>query len=103
MIKKYNQFLEDGQINELKFFDDDVIKFKAEVVCPGEYEDGSPEGYQLQIVPENTYTIRRNLKKGYEGWVIISGKFKNTKTGESSKSAVSFSPYDFKEISKSLI
>lgn len=103
MVSKYKQFLKHGKVHELKFYDDDVIKFKDQVEFPDVFDDGSEEGFKLQAMPNTKYTIRKHNKESLKEWVIVSGNFKNLKTGEINKRSVSLSPYDLKDISKSVI
>lgn len=101
-MKNFKQF-KLYRINEFKFYDDDVIKFKQEIECPSEFDDGTEEGYKVYIVPDKKYIIRNIKQKGYSGWVTISGYFKHSKTKEVEKRSITFSPYDLKDISKHII
>lgn len=74
------------------FTDGTVIKFNKEIQIPDDYDE------KTYIIPNSEYRITNNKRKGYEGWVILTGLWK-TKTSTFG-SALSFSEEEFSKLKK---
>lgn len=82
-----------GLYNQIKdFADNEVIKFSKRIQTPDIYEE------KTFIIPNSEYRIRNMKKKGYKGYVVLTGIW-NTKTSTFG-AALTFSPEEFKELKK---
>lgn len=82
-----------GVYNQIKnFANNEVIKFSKRIQIPDEYEE------KTFIIPDSEYRVKKNTKKGYKGWIVLTGVWQ-TKTSTFG-GALSFSPSQFDKLKK---
>jgi hypothetical protein len=79
---------------------EDLEKMGVVITFPTKIELDDVYGEVISIIPNSEYRVKPNTKKGYEGWVILSGIW----YGEQSVfgGAFSFSPKQYTELLKNV-